>query len=707
MFERGGSENQWVVWDHLSETYVPRSTNIEQGGVPAWIPRCVTNLLTVKIAGIAAILNQSDPAQMWAPATDDDADKATAEVCQDAVPVLLEEIDWKTLRLAVHRLICLTDKAAVCVYYDTDPKYGEAPIQAARCEDCSAVFTPMALEDADGACPACGSTMVGPAIDPMTGVPISETYPKGKLCAEVLTAGEFSLPPSATTIDTRKLPYVMLHSRFPEAEAMKYWGQSPAGRSAIKGASGTSAQASGLYRQLADTIRTVSGPRSVRGADDHAGPVVYRLQHDPIQDDEFDFPEGLYVVVIGDTVVEAGPLPFHDDNGHPVKSVLVRAFYPVPGSQFGHPPADDLVPLIVTRNTVETLLLCILLHLASPREYLPDTVTLLDQSTGVPGQTIRYSSTNGDRPVIAPGTNPPEGLYKYLELLDQKIEEVSRLNAILAGQRPEGDPTLGEVQRLEERGMASFSEPLVHLIEFEKQLARLCLWIAKDSGWAPRFRSVRGENGAWEVSQFMAADLTGLVDVQVAPSSAWPKSPMLQVLRFEKAIALGVLPPPATDPEIQTKAISLFSLEQLKPSMDIDYKRVARKIDRWKQATDPREIEPPDPVVDNLPVHEFLVTLFLKTEEADAMRVERPDVYAAIRLHLQALQQLKAMANAPPPPPGGPPEGAQPPQEPDGSAVSAAVESGALIPKGAGGDPLQAALDAGVLTPAPQVLRPM
>jgi hypothetical protein len=94
LFDRGGPDNQYVIWDAGTNRWVTRGTDPKKGGLPEWMPRPVTNLFANKIDGIVAILNQSDPAQLWKPNTDDDDDLATADVCDDAIPVLREEIDY-------------------------------------------------------------------------------------------------------------------------------------------------------------------------------------------------------------------------------------------------------------------------------------------------------------------------------------------------------------------------------------------------------------------------------------------------------------------------------------------------------------------------------------------------------------------------------------------------------------------------------------
>jgi hypothetical protein len=194
-----------------------------------------------------------------------------------------------------------------------------------------------------------------------------------------------------------------------------------------------------------------------------------------------------------------------------------------------------MVPLQISYNLVDSLIQLILMHHAAPTVYIPLSVTLENEPSGRPGEHIYYRSmVPGDKPQTEQGVSPTEGLFKYLEWITAKFEDISKLNSVLAGARPEGDPTLGEVQILQERGMAAFKEPFDELVSFESDLSRMLMWIAKQSAWSERFRQVHGDNGEWDIRKFTAADLDGKVDVQIEKSSAWPKSHLMKMLRSSR-----------------------------------------------------------------------------------------------------------------------------------------------------------------------------
>lgn len=715
---RGGRENQWVVYDRGTNTYVPRGTDPEQGGLPEWVPRATTNVLGVCIDGIVSILNQSEPAKLWYPSTDEDADRATAEVAEDADPVLLDEIGYDAIRDEINKLVTLTNGVAVVLFYDNDPKHGVEMIEQLECPGCGIITTPLDLEEAGGTCPpdydeksgeivqeGCGTPGEAfQAVIGSDGVPAGVEFPKGKICAQTVPSFEFSLPSTARVMDAKRLPWVLMHSGMSKEEILGRWPKAKeilehAGSQKVGGISRAHARA---MRQLSSPSRANAGTAASTAKDDH---VVYILQHDPIHDEEFNFPDGFHGVMLNDELLEFGPLPFKDDQDRAFKSILLRTFAHAPGSPYGKPPCDDLVPLQTSRNLVDSLIQLILMHDAAPRTFIPLSVTLENQPTGRPGENVYYRSViPGEKPVTDRGINPPEGLYKYLEIIDAKFQEVSKLNSVLVGARPEGDPTLGEVQRLEENGMRAFKEPLDNLVRFERDLSRMLLAIARQTAWFNRFRQVRGENGQWEISQFSAADLTGKVDVQVDKQSAWPKSPMAQHLRLTNAIELGVLPPPATDPELQQKVLGLLNLNELKPSLDVDRKQIARELDRWKAAHDPMEIEPPDPSRQNLAVHLHFKQQFLKTEEFEALRGANRPLAMAMAGHVMQLQAFIAQAQAAAAAAANPqpPDDRTPAEQGDGSAVEEAIASGAMQPAGAvpAGDPLGDAVSDGALVPA-------
>jgi hypothetical protein len=712
LFERGGAEHQWSIWDPSTQTFVPRSTDPSKGGIPEYVPRPVINIFAKKVDGIAAILNQSEPAQQFAPETDDDEDRAAAEVAEDAVPVLRQECGYdRGDRSRLNRLAVLTNAAAYVVYYDNDPRHGTAPIDTFQCGACETTgITPLDIDEAGGECPACGAPeeLLGLALDGQAN-PVQTDMPTGKVCGEVIPSFEFSVPRSARTLDSRRLPWVLLHSRMAPDEVARRWP------SAAKAAADRSGYAfrSGTQRKYADAMRKLAAPISGKGqasADtEFDGPVVYRLFHDPIEDGDFQFPRGLYAVLINGELADATELPLKDDKDRAVKNVLIRQFAPSTVSAHGKPPADDMVPLQQQHNTLWALTTLILMHEAAPTTYIPDTVTLLDEPSGAPGESVRYRSLDGAKPERLRGMNPPEGLFKAIELTEAKFEEVSGLNSVLGGARPEGDPTLGEVQVLQERGMQTFREPLDSLIQFEEDLARILLWIGRQSAWSPRFRRIRGDNDQWEISQFTAADLDGHIDIQTERASAWPKSPLMQQLKLKDAVSMGVLMP-QQDPELAAKLLKTMGLADLKPSLSVDLKQIARKLDRWKAAATPDAIAPPDPLVENVPLHLEFCRQFLRTEEVEELATVNPPVYQAMRGHVQQLeahiaQQQAAAAAAQAQAAGTGPE----PGQGGGGGLQQAIDAGLLQPAGAqpaAPPALEAALASGVLQPAGAAMPP-
>lgn len=697
LYYRGGVDNQWVVWDKTTNAWVPRPYDGDSGAaLPEWVPRAATNIFANKIDGIVSILDQSAPALEWSPQTDDEEDVAAAKVIDDAMPALFEEAEYATLRSQIHKFVALLDKVAVHVYYDADKKYGMGTIPSLQCPTCQAVVPPVGEDGEDAGCEACGTPPeeMQMALDPM-GAQMGAEAPIGRLKLRVIPSFEFSLPRSARISDERMIPWILLHTRYSKEEAIRCW---PDAKMLIEGETNTRATGgTGMQRQYADAMSRLTSPSASRaqggtgGAVDPVGPVVYTLQHDPTD----EFPEGLHAVMIGEQLVEAGPLPVMDDRGTARKTILIRTYAHAPGSPFNKPPADDMVPLQYWRNLIESLLALTLLHHAAPRTFIPMSVVLEDELTGQPGQNVRFRSmVPGDKPITESGHNPPEGLYKYLEIIDQKFEELSKLNAVLMGNRPQGDPTLGEVQILQERGMAAFKTPLDTLVEFEKRLSTMLLLVARQSAWAPRFRKIRGENGQWEVEQFAMTEIGGRVDVFCEPSTAWPRSSLMENLKLKEAVGMGVVIP-QLDPELSAKILTRMDLGELKPSLDADRKQVARQIDRWKRAHMPQEIFM-DPVavgphlgVQALQVHWLLKNDFLKTEEAEQLAQMNPPVYQAMVMHVQMLQQMIAMMTAPPPDTSG-----------EGEKGKGEEEEPKPQPAGSEGDVLGNLMAQGILQPA-------
>jgi hypothetical protein len=719
--ERGGEDNQWLVWDGSNNNYVTRPTNGE-AGLPEWFFRATSNHLGSTVDGIAAILNQSQPAKNFYHTRDDDQSRAAAEVAEMADPVLMEELGYpRNLRPRLNKLVTLTNLAALVVDYDLDPKHGLEDIPVLQCAGCGAFVDAMDAPNPDDTCPECGGELDWasfPQGHPQAGMPVTKPYPKGKMHGELLSSFEVALPRTAQTAHEDEVPWVATHQRWSVEDAISRWAQ----LKAVLNVSSTTGASAGrsTSQTYADQTRSLSAPitpGSQQGlsAQTQKGPVIWRVWHDPIDDEDFYFPGGLYCAVLEgeELVLEATPLPYTDDDGRPFKNVLVRQYAHAAGSQWGKPPADDLVPLQKQLNLAQSLAFLILMHHASPRTFIPSTVTLNAALTGQPGKDITYRAlVPGDRPHVEPGVGFPAGLQWFIEFIIETFEKVSKLNAVLTGQRPEGDPTLGEVQILQERGMAAFQAPLEQLVGFERRLSLKTLWIARESAWAPRFARLLGENGQFKLESFSASQLEGHYTLDIETTSAWPKSPMLTNLRLQKAIETGILNP--MDPEVQDEYLRLNDLQSFKQSTDEHAAQVARQLAVWKQAVDPSQIEPPQPFW-KLDLHLFRKSLYLVTEEFEQQQQQAPLVAQAMIAHVQ---QLQLMLN--PPAPVEPQKGDQgalgkavasgalkpgAPVGPKGSkgALGKAVETGALKPAGRPGakGALAGAMRAGALKPAP------
>jgi hypothetical protein len=706
---KGGEANHWVVWDNSSGTYIERPTSGD-AGLPSWFHRATTNHFANKIDGIAAILNQSQPAKNWYATKTDDESRAAAEVCEMADPVLLDEIDYShNLRPRLNKLVTLTNAAALVITYDNDPKWGEDQLPILQCTQCQQFVSPMDAPNPDDPCPECGGGPLTWANHPQTGLPLGVPYPKGRLSGELVSSFEFSLPKSATVAHEDFNPWVSTHQRWATEDAISRWPKLKAlldAKDTTKGGAGRS-----NHQSYADQMHGMSAPVSQPG--DHvgsttpSGPVIWRLWHDPIDDDDFCYPDGLFVTVLEgqenvDGVLDEGPLPFKDGDGRPFKNVVIRQFVAGAGSQFGKPPGDDLAPLQQQLNLALSLAFLILMHHASPRTFLPSTVTLRDQMTGVPGKVIGYTSLrSGDVPHTEAGIGFPDALKWFLEFIIQTFDTISKTNAVLLGQRPDGNPTLGEVEILQERGFAAFQEPLEALVAFEKRLSLKLMSIARSCGWSDRFAQVVGEGGEFKLRAFTGADLEGHVTVDIDLATAWPKSPSLTNMRLAKAFELGILNP--QDPEVAEAYLLLNDLLEFKKSTDADKDQVDRQLEVWKNAQAPQQIAPPEGWW-RLDYHLFRKTQFLKSELFEQLRVERPQVAQAMLMHVGQLQQMVAQkqAEAAAAANGGAPQPADEKAKGSGDALHRAVASGALKPKpgkGAHGT-LPAALRAGALRPA-------
>jgi len=569
LFYRG---HQWIVYDY-------RLGNWRPAALKRNTPRAVTNRYASTMDAYCSVLARVEPTLNFRPATDDPEDLATANVADRVMEIVANEIDIRLQRQILAVWAGFTGGAWLEAGYDPSPDHGVRLVQHEQCATCGIQQPPTDSQ----AClaPGCGGPMA-PAMDPTTGQPIGHEAPIGKMYADIATCFEMFYD---TSVSNFSLAHDCARKKSISVdEAKRRW---PDFADQIHADS--AANTGELYQErlplLAGAVEEVGGGFGRTWPFNQGVMTASRVTETwywclP----EESYPDGLLAIIVGtELLVYVGPLAYFDSRPDGTKDYfLPLVHFPtklVPGSAWPKTVADDLALKQVQRNRLESLIEAILNRTANPVWLVPAGANVT-QFTGDPGQVITWNALGPSPhpPARVAGQGIPTGLISWMQMIDHDFEELAATFDVMKGDRPAGVSAGVALQMLQERAMSRFGPMFILWEQAWAKFGRMALAIFRQFATEPRLLKIKGRNGQWEISKFMAADLTGRVDVVPEAGSGMPKSTLVERAAIEQAINMGAIN--IRDPEIQQKVLELYDLSMLTPGMARDTKMAVMQCDQ-------------------------------------------------------------------------------------------------------------------------------
>lgn len=250
----------------------------------------------------------------------------------------------------------------------------------------------------------------------------------------------------------------------------------------------------------------------------------------------------------------------------------------------------------------------------------------------------------------------PQELFQIAQESNALVARLSAQNDI-PGQVEAGKA----IQQLIERDMARAQSFIAHLAEWHGRVATGGLRLVQENYTEPRLLQIKGRWSPEVIQDFLGADLSGQIDVRVAPGSIEPRT---KVAMEQKVLAYadrGWI-----TPEQAMAAIEGGYAADLVASYELDIGRATRVIARVKVGPEalygtpeqpaPSRIEV-DPLTgqqyevpdfmprpfDNIPVQKSVWEDWLKTEEYESLT---PDIQAIAMEIYQGFLLIEAQKNA-------------------------------------------------------------
>lgn len=591
VFHRQWQRNIWYVLGRQWIEYQSRYGGWRDKRMAAWIPRPVTNKCKETVQAIRAMFSSIALSVNIRPAGVEPENVAAAATADELAVLLHEAHDMNQCMSEFDFWLCTTGNAFLHTFLDYDIKYGLLTITAEQCAGCGKVSESTDLTGAHPTCPDCKGTEFTQATDPTTGSPIQRTELKGMPATICLSALEFCFPNSYTRF--ADIPYGV-RGRW---RTKRYYESQPHLKDVVKSikwAKSPSDQSLSLFTALAqmNDLGMTTGyglDGSGRGGSDEDGVAEYEVWMKPTE----KYPDGLVFRVIQDEspiIVHAedteglpGVLPYRDAENKPLFPFAHATYEHVGGRILGSGPLDVIIQKQDQLNQLDSHTLLCLSRTANPVILEPKGAEI-QRMTGMPGAVWKWNplTVGGNaKPERWPGIPIDASIMQLREQYLRDIEDLAGTYDVIKGAKPAGVEAFSALQLLVERSQARFASVFQSRGAAYKEWVRFALELERAYGPDERTQAVLSPARKWTFKTFKRANLQGAVAVVVEDGSTTPKTSLGMRASVEHANGLGLLN--MQDPDQQYKALQLFGLTKMVPTLDIHMQAALQKQDAFEK----------------------------------------------------------------------------------------------------------------------------
>lgn len=277
------------------------------------------------------------------------------------------------------------------------------------------------------------------------------------------------------------------------------------------------------------------------------------------------YPKGLHAIVADNVVLYKEPL-VKEKGDLPELPLIMFSENIMPGRFWPVSTTEQLISLQKEYNKTISQIVEIKNLVAKPKVLNPKGSGVAKSSfTTEPGEIIEH------RAGLAPGymqlPQMPVFVSENLARISQDIDEISGVNEVSKGMRPEGTRSALQLQFLAEQD-ASKIATTIHL--FEKSLGQLgtrMLSVIQGKYKESRQLKIVGKNSEHELMGFKGSDLKGNFDVHVQTMSALETSKAALRAQLLELVQYGFVTPENTHP---SKLLSMMELGNMQAFYDIN-----------------------------------------------------------------------------------------------------------------------------------------
>lgn len=641
---------QWIDFDPNLRNF--RKTNTAN----ARIPKPVTNLYAAKLSRVISMLSSIEPALSFAPGTDSEDDRLTANAAKPILNFLERDTKLDTaLRLELAYTTAVCNNAWLWV--DFDPEGGSIKRfpRWVCTEDPSHVHK---MEEIDPSNPVC----LHDGAPVMPSPTKYDDVPTGCVTAEVLTVFEmwcdFTLRQheQPAVFRRRMRPLEWFHDHYPSAEPQEMQ-------------TGSTADLGMTYKQ--NIIRLAPALGGFLGGTRFSNQTLCDdLQVLPCK----EFPEGLLARIGWEAeILEKKPLPFTEGSaqspGRPILTPTHFGYHTIPTSPIlCTGPADFLKSPQRERNRLQSHMMLYASRSANGVWWMPEGVDIA-QISGIEGLILKgnTTATGGGEPKRIEGARLPNYFQTRLAEIEQEMDKIISIES-LHDQAPRVDNARA-IALLQQERQQSLNPVFRRWGESYAEVGRKLFHVFRSFAPPEMYTRVRGENAQWSTKKITEAELHGGIDVIVEQGSLEPKNSVQKQAVLEQLIQVQAID--FTDPAQRTKVFEQMGAGWLVKDLEVDEEHIAREheaVKEWAakmfdpatggpaQGVDPKSLNIAsfpvliDPDLDIHPLHLARHRVWMLSEEFQSLppAVQQMFRFAHYRAHMMAMQQQQAqqqMAN--------------------------------------------------------------
>lgn len=262
------------------------------------------------------------------------------------------------------------------------------------------------------------------------------------------------------------------------------------------------------------------------------------------------FPDGLMAICTVSACLWMGPNPWaHSDRWIPVRTVRHNG---LSASYWGEGAVAQAIPIQKQINKYHSQITEHGNLTTRGRYWIPMGCRVnTSKMTGEPGEKIWYKAppahmTAGGRAYRPEREDPPrypQGLYRHLEKLEDKLDDIFNYHPATRGVNPTGGRSAAMIDTLIERDEVNQYPIQIRDNLAWQQVGRGWLMLAKDQWTDERLVEVRGDEGEVEIRSFRGADIPAYLNVIVEADNLLPTTRGARIAALERFAERGILTP--------------------------------------------------------------------------------------------------------------------------------------------------------------------